>query len=92
MHGSIYDNYCMGCGKYYNLDYILNSDGVPLCSECGSIVKPDVVLYEEPLNMNVTDGALKAIDDADVLIIVGTRFHFMRFFVTFFENLKSNCS
>ena len=72
LHGSIYDNYCMGCGKYYNLDYILNSDGVPLCSECGSIVKPDVVLYEEPLNMNVTDGALKAIDDADVLIIVGT--------------------
>lgn len=71
LHGSIHRNYCMKCGKFYDADFIKNSDGVPHC-ECGGIAKPDVVLYEEGLDQNVTQRAVMAISMADTLIIGGT--------------------
>lgn len=71
LHGSIHRNYCMKCGKFYDADFVKNSEGVPHC-ECGGIVKPDVVLYEEGLDQNVTQRAVMAISMADTLIIGGT--------------------
>ena len=71
LHGSIDRNYCQICNKEYDLDYILNSNGIPRC-ECGGIIKPDVVLYEEPLNNFVLNSAVNYISNADTLIIGGT--------------------
>jgi NAD-dependent deacetylase len=71
LHGSIHRNYCQICNKEYDLDYILESDGIPRC-ECGGIVKPDVVLYEEPLNNAVLSFAIDYISNAETLIIGGT--------------------
>lgn len=71
LHGSVYRNYCTKCGKFYDFDYIKNSDGVPHC-ECGGIIKPDVVLYEENLNDDIMMKAVNAISNAQVLIIGGT--------------------
>ena len=72
LHGSVTINHCMNCHKEYPLSYILNSDGIPKCEKCGGIVKPDVVLYEEPLDYDVVEGAIKEIEKADTLIIGGT--------------------
>ena len=73
LHGSVHRNYCENCRKFYNLDDMLNLDGiVPHCEECGSIVKPDVVLYEEALDDKVVNKAISAISKADLLIIGGT--------------------
>lgn len=71
LHGSIHRNYCQICGKEYGLDYILESDGIPRC-ECGGIVKPDVVLYEEQLNNAVLSFSIDYIQNAETLIIGGT--------------------
>ena len=71
LHGSIYRNHCLGCGKYYDLDWVMKQQGIPRCS-CGGIVKPDVVLYEEGLDQDVIEGAVAAIRRADMLIIGGT--------------------
>ena len=71
LHGSIWRNYCMQCGKAYSLEYISQSRGVPHCS-CGGIIKPDVVLYEESLNEDVIDASLRAIESCDMLIVGGT--------------------
>ena len=71
LHGSIHRNYCQICNKEYGLNHILESDGIPRC-ECGGIVKPDVVLYEEPLNNAVLSFAIDYIQNADTLIIGGT--------------------
>ena len=71
LHGSVYRNYCMKCGKFYPVEEIVRSKGVPYCS-CGGIVKPDVVLYEEPLNQSVIQRSIEAIHDADMLIIGAT--------------------
>ena len=71
LHGSVLRNYCMKCRKKYNAEYIFSSEGVPKCS-CGGIIKPDVVLYEEPLNEFVVDEAVEKISTADTLIIGGT--------------------
>ena len=71
LHGSVLRNYCMRCGKFYDLDYIVHSDGVPKC-ECGGTIKPDVVLYGENLDGDVIQGAVEAIRNADLLIIGGT--------------------
>ena len=71
LHGSVHRNYCERCGKFYGLDFILNSTGVPRC-ECGGIIKPDVVLYEEGLDGAVMNDAVNAIARADLLIIGGT--------------------
>ena len=72
LHGSVHRNYCQKCGKFYDLDYIVNSKGIPCCEDCGGIVKPDVVLYEEGLDSATIQGAVRAISNADMLIIGGT--------------------
>lgn len=71
LHGSIHRNYCQKCGKKYSLDYILESSTIPYC-ECGGIVKPDVVLYEEPLKDGIMDYAIDYISNAETLIVGGT--------------------
>lgn len=71
LHGSVLRNYCMKCGKFYSAEYIKDSTGIPRC-ECGGIIKPDVVLYEEGLDDSTVSGALSAIQSADTLIIAGT--------------------
>lgn len=71
LHGSVLRNYCMNCGKAFSVDYVVNSVGVPKC-ECGGTVKPDVVLYEEPLDSRVIEKAVSAISAADMLIVAGT--------------------
>ena len=71
LHGSVHRNYCEKCGKFYDLDHILHTTGVPRC-DCGGAIKPDVVLYEEALNDRVIDGAVNAIAQADLLIVGGT--------------------
>lgn len=76
LHGSVLRNYCMRCGKPFSLEEITAAheaaqDGVPRCS-CGGIVKPDVVLYEEPLNDDVMVNSLNAVREADLLVIAGT--------------------
>lgn len=71
LHGSVLRNYCMKCGKFHSAEYIKNSNGVPKC-ECGGVIKPDVVLYEEGLDDSTVSGALSAIQSADTLIIAGT--------------------
>ena len=72
LHGSTLRNYCTHCGKFYDVDFIANSTGVPRCTECGGIVKPDVVLYEEGLDEKTLYRAVEYIQEADVLIIAGT--------------------
>ena len=71
LHGSIHRNYCQICDKEYGLDHILESDDIPRC-ECGGIVKPDVVLYEEPLNNAILNFSVDYISHSDTLIIGGT--------------------
>lgn len=71
LHGSVHRNYCMRCGRFYNAEYMLHSEGVPTC-ECGGIIKPDVVLYEEGLDNDVVRDAVTTIAQADVMIIGGT--------------------
>lgn len=72
LHGSVHRNYCMKCRAFYNADYILNAEAVPRCEKCGGVVKPDVVLYEEGLDSDTINGAVRAISKADTLIIGGT--------------------
>lgn len=71
LHGSIRRNHCMNCGKFFSLNYIKASEGIPKC-ECGGVIKPDVVLYEESLDDKTVEGAVSAIQKADVLIVGGT--------------------
>ncbi|MBE6996172.1 MAG: NAD-dependent protein deacylase [Ruminococcaceae bacterium] len=71
LHGSVHRNYCERCGAFHDLDFILRSEGVPRC-KCGGIVKPDVVLYEEGLDQQTINDAVRAISEADLLIIGGT--------------------
>ncbi len=76
LHGSVLRNYCMDCGKFYDTAYIMDEancrGGIPRCRECGGIVKPDVVLYEESLDTSCLTGAVEAIERAETLIIGGT--------------------
>lgn len=71
LHGSVLRNYCVKCHKFYPAETVRDAKGVPLC-DCSGIIKPDVVLYEEPLNENVMAGAIHAIRKADLLIVGGT--------------------
>ncbi len=71
LHGSVLRNYCMKCGKFYDAESILHSEGIPRC-ECGGIIKPDVVLYEEGLDDKTMSEAIYHISNADLLIIGGT--------------------
>ena len=71
LHGSVLRNYCERCHKFYDAEYILGSEGIPRCS-CGGRVKPDVVLYEEGLDSGILNRSVRAIMEADVLIVGGT--------------------
>ena len=71
LHGSVHRNYCERCRRFYGLDAILNSSGIPRCA-CGGVIKPDVVLYEEGLDQDTLNGAVRAIAGADLLVIGGT--------------------
>lgn len=72
LHGSVHRNYCMSCKEPYSLSFILESQGVPHCTKCGGIVRPDVVLYEEHLDHRNIDNSISFIEKADLLIIGGT--------------------
>lgn len=77
LHGSVLRNYCMRCGSSHPVDDLLalreqSADGIPRCPACGGIVKPDVVLYEEPLDERTMRGAVDAIAQADLLVVAGT--------------------
>ena len=73
LHGSVHRNYCSKCNKFFNLEDMLNLGGIiPYCDECGAIVKPDVVLYEEALDNRVVTKSVNALSNADLLIIGGT--------------------
>lgn len=71
LHGSVHRNYCSRCGEFYDLDYVVRSEGVPHCT-CGGVIKPDVVLYEEGLNNHTLQKSVDYIRNADMLIIGGT--------------------
>lgn len=71
LHGSIHRNYCTSCGKFYGLDSVLQSEGIPRC-DCGGVIKPDVVLYEEGLDQEILDKAVYEIGHGDMLIVGGT--------------------
>lgn len=71
LHGSVHRNHCERCGKFYSLDHILHTTGVPRCA-CGGIIKPDVVLYEEGLDQGTLEAAVRALAEADMLMIGGT--------------------
>lgn len=72
LHGSIYRNYCLKCGAFYGLDAVVSQNSVPVCSKCGGVIKPDVVLYEEPLDEKTVNSALNAIENSDLMIVIGT--------------------
>jgi NAD-dependent deacetylase len=73
LHGSVHRNHCMKCNSFFDSNYVLNSKTIiPTCNNCGGIIKPDVVLYEESLDMNVLESSISAISIADTLIVGGT--------------------
>ena len=72
LHGSVYRNYCMSCKKSYDLEFMMHEKIVPKCTECGSIVRPDVVLYEESLDDKILKESVLQIRSADTLIVAGT--------------------
>ena len=72
LHGSVLRNYCVSCGQFHDLQYVMDSEGIPVCEKCGNPIKPDVVLYEEGLDQKTITNAVRYIRDAQVLIIGGT--------------------
>lgn len=72
LHGSVLRNYCERCHAFYDVNYIRNTSGVPVCEKCGGPIKPDVVLYEEGLDNQTVAAAVRYISEAEVLIIGGT--------------------
>jgi NAD-dependent deacetylase len=72
LHGSVHRNYCMNCGKAFDAAYMKQTTGLPKCDDCGGLIKPDVVLYEEGLDMDTLESAVRYISQADVLIVGGT--------------------
>lgn len=71
LHGSVFRNYCTRCGRFFGLDYVLSCEGVPVC-DCGGVIKPDVILYEEPLDGEIWSKAFEEIEKADTLIVGGS--------------------
>jgi NAD-dependent deacetylase len=72
LHGSVLRNFCMQCHKDFDLEYVVEAVGVPMCDECRGVVKPDVVLYEEALDSRIMDAAVDELAAADTLIVGGT--------------------
>ena len=71
VHGTVFKNHCIKCEKEYDEDYVFKSKGVPLCT-CGGIIKPNVVLYGEQLPEEAVNGSIKAIENADMLLVLGS--------------------
>lgn len=71
LHGSVHRNYCMKCNKFYDAKYVMNSEDIPRCT-CGGVIKPDVVLYDENLDMDLFDRAINEIENSDTMIVAGT--------------------
>lgn len=90
LHGSIHRNYCMQCNAFYPLKKIIESNGIPYCDKCGGIVKPDVVLYEEGLDSDTIENAIKAISEADLMIILGTSLNVYPA-ASFVQYFRGNC-
>ncbi len=90
IHGNVKRNYCICCKEFYDEEYILQSEGTPLCKKCGGVVKPDVVLYEEGLDSETVAGAIKEISEADLLIIIGTSLNVYpaASFISYFKGRK----
>lgn len=72
LHGNVHRNYCEKCNRLFGIKYILDSKEIPVCDKCGGVIKPDVVLYEEPLNEDIITRTISAIMTCDVLVFVGT--------------------
>ncbi|MBO5337681.1 MAG: NAD-dependent protein deacylase [Lachnospiraceae bacterium] len=72
LHGSVHRNYCEQCGAFYDVQIVVESEGIPKCPKCGGFTKPDVVLYEEGLDDKTVAASIRHIQNADVLIIGGT--------------------
>lgn len=72
LHGSIYENYCMDCGRNYSLEWMMEKKGVPRCEKCGGVVRPNIVLYGEAPDKYTCMGACREISNCDVLIVAGT--------------------
>ncbi|NLB35682.1 MAG: NAD-dependent protein deacylase [Elusimicrobia bacterium] len=72
LHGTINENYCMKCDKDFDLDYVANTEGAALCDDCGGLIHPGIVLFEEPLDNSITRQSLQYIEEADVVIVGGT--------------------
>ncbi len=72
LHGSVLRNYCMQCGKFYDVSAVTDAVGLPRCTDCGGLIKPDVVLYEESLDNDTMNEAVRCIQQADLMIIGGT--------------------
>ena len=72
LHGNVHRNYCEKCNRLFGVKYILDSKEIPVCDKCGGVIKPDVVLYEEPLNEDIITRTISAIMTCDVLVVVGT--------------------
>lgn len=72
LHGSVHRNYCMKCHAFYDAGYVAEAEGVPHCRECGGMIKPDVVLYEEGLDQKTIQEAISVISHAQILIVGGT--------------------
>lgn len=72
LHGSVHRNICQALRQTYSAEWVMGTEGVPACPECGGRIKPDVVLYEEPLDMDVMGAAVAAIERADLLVVGGT--------------------
>ena len=72
LHGSVLRNYCVRCGRKYGLEKVTETEGIPVCDDCGGMVRPDVVLYEESLDWDNIERAVSAISGADVLVVGGT--------------------
>lgn len=72
LHGNVHENHCMDCNASYPMETVLQAEGIPRCKDCGGVIKPDVVLYGEPLEKFVCIGAIREITNADTLIVAGT--------------------
>ncbi|MBR6442496.1 MAG: NAD-dependent protein deacylase [Clostridia bacterium] len=72
LHGNVHENHCMDCNASYPMETVLQAEGIPRCKDCGGVIKPDVVLYGEPLEKYVCIGAIREITNADTLIVAGT--------------------
>ncbi len=72
IHGSVFKNYCVSCGEKYDLKKVIETKGIPTCDACGGVVRPDVVLYEEGLNMSLLDNAINYIQNSETMIVGGT--------------------